>query len=37
MGPSDIGMELDRCLDCQICVGNRCTGNVWREFEGKIL
>jgi hypothetical protein len=31
IGPSNIGEELDICLDCQICVWNTnsCTGKVW--------
>jgi hypothetical protein len=29
-------MCLMTCFDDQICVWNKCTGKVWREFEGKI-
>jgi len=25
---------LTMCLDCQICVWNKCIGKVWRKFEG---
>jgi len=34
MGPSNIGKELDRCLDCPICVWNRswsCTTHLERD------
>lgn len=28
--------ELDMCLNCQISVCNKCTGNIWRQFKEKM-